>query len=104
MKFDEIVFFNIFFNYDFLRKFQNENLGRLVFNYEIVKKNYSVLNDIVDLNIYCESDGGNVGGDVDKVFSKYVCVGVLGGEQLVDSIIFVVMGMIREQLNLESSG
>lgn len=55
-------------------------MGSLVFNYEIVKKNYSVLNDIVDLNIYCESDGGNVGGDVDKVFSKYVCVGVLGGE------------------------
>ncbi|XP_070077286.1 zinc finger protein 407 isoform X2 [Equus caballus] len=104
MKPDEIVSLNISSNYDSPRKFQNENLGSSAFNYETVKKNHSVLNDIVDPNIHCESDGGNVGGDADKVFSKHVCAGVLGGEQSADSTIPVVMGMTREQLNLESSG
>ncbi|XP_004422699.1 PREDICTED: zinc finger protein 407 [Ceratotherium simum simum] len=101
---DEMVSLNISSNYDSPSKFQNENSGSSAFSYETAKKNHRVLNDIVDQNIHCENDGGSVGGNVDKVLSKHVCAGVLGGEHSAESTVPVVMGMTREQLNLESSG
>lgn len=99
---EEMASLDISSNYGSLSKFQNENSGSSVLNYEPAKKNPNQLSDIGDPTTHCESSVGDAGDGTEKVLGKLGGPGVLDGVHSAGNTVPVVMRVTQGQLNLDS--